>query len=275
MLKKLLKYDWILMWRIPAMINLFLVVITLLGIIFLLSPAWQMDDSDSMFFFLTKMLLTFFYIIFLIAGSITIMVYIAVRYYKNIYTDEGYLTNTLPADPWQIVLSKLLVSSVWILITGILVVLSILSLVAANLITMEYATLEDLFIAIPELFDLIADEIDLPGPIIILISIFSAILGSMLNVLIIFSSIALGQLFSKHRVAGAFLWYILQYVIIQFANNLLLNLPVIYYSEHLSYHDSEIITRALWSGQMLGSILLSGLLFFLTEILLRKNLNLE
>ena len=50
-----------------------------------------------------------------------------VRFYKNMVSDEGYLTFTLPAKVEQLVLSKFLVAVCWQITTMLLVALSLLS----------------------------------------------------------------------------------------------------------------------------------------------------
>ena len=71
----------------------------------------------------------FFYVLAIAAGSIAVTVCVAVRYYKNVYTDEGYLTNTLPVTARQIVISKLSVGILWSIITGAVVCISVMSLI--------------------------------------------------------------------------------------------------------------------------------------------------
>ena len=87
----------------PASINIFLGIITFIGVISLASPFWSLDLAgiDIMLG-----LSIFFYVLAIAAGSIAVTVCVAVRYYKNVYTDEGYLTNTLPVTARQIVISK-------------------------------------------------------------------------------------------------------------------------------------------------------------------------
>ena len=41
-------------------------------------------------------------------------------YNKNVFSKEGYLTMTLPVSSSQIVLSKLLVSSMWVILTAVI-----------------------------------------------------------------------------------------------------------------------------------------------------------
>ena len=49
-----------------------------------------------------------------------VSIYIAVRFYKNLYTDEGYLMHTLPVTPRQLLVSKLTVGSLWSFLVTIL-----------------------------------------------------------------------------------------------------------------------------------------------------------
>ena len=90
MLKKLFKYEWVFFWKVPTAINVFLIIVTIVGVISLASPFWELNlwGIDVLLG-----LAIFFYIMAIFACSIAVTVYVAVRYYKNIYTDEGYLTN--------------------------------------------------------------------------------------------------------------------------------------------------------------------------------------
>ncbi|NCB41464.1 MAG: hypothetical protein EOM59_02480 [Clostridia bacterium] len=109
MLSKLIKYDFRSTWREFAAIYLSI----LLGV--------------TVFPFITKNISSS--IINLFVGLIAFAIVIAVLvvtigslfkiFNKNVFSNEGYLTMTLPANETQIVVSKLLVSSFWIISTGI------------------------------------------------------------------------------------------------------------------------------------------------------------
>ena len=126
MLKKLFKYEWKAFWKVPTAINVFLGIITFIGIISLASPFWELDMRGIE---IMLGLAVFFYILAIAAGSIGVVIAITARYYRNIYTDEGYLTNTLPVTARQIILSKLFTGVIWSLITGAVVSISIFSLI--------------------------------------------------------------------------------------------------------------------------------------------------
>ena len=57
-----------------------------------------------------------------IAGMIIMTYYMAViRYHRSIYGNEGYLTNTLPVETYELILAKLLTFFSWFVINGIII----------------------------------------------------------------------------------------------------------------------------------------------------------
>ena len=107
MLKKLLKYEWKETARLLLPINLALIVLTVLGCAMLSTSIF---DSEVSIFFAVPLLIL--YIISIIAFSSVTIIYIYVRFYKNLYTAEGYLMHTLPVTPMQLFHSKLIVASI-------------------------------------------------------------------------------------------------------------------------------------------------------------------
>ena len=55
--------------------------------------------------------------------GIILMTYYAViiRYYRSIYGNEGYLTNTLPIETYEIILAKLITFFGWFVVNGIII----------------------------------------------------------------------------------------------------------------------------------------------------------
>ncbi len=278
MLKKLLKYDWKYFWKVPAIINLALGVITLLGITSLISPLWNID-SDLIDVLLDTSLL--FYYISIFAGSIAVSVYIAVRFYRNLYTDEGYLTNTLPVAPRQIILSKLLVSALWSFITSLVILLSVILLITvagwaygdANFITIFYGIM-DIW---RELIDVLWEYGFHPLLFFILLIIYM-IVSVFFNILLIFAAISLGQLFQKHKIMGAILWFFIEYIIIQFGSSMLMGIITFGYLGHwedMNSNEFFAFLNMLLSGGIVLTLAGSAGLYFLSEYMLKKRLNLD
>lgn len=278
MLGKLIKYDWKSFWKVPAIINLSLIIITIGGAVSLVSPLWKLE-SDLIASLMVASVMFYYFAIF--AGSIAVSVYIAVRYYKNIYTDEGYLTHTLPVKPRDIILSKLLIGFIWNIITGLVICFSILFLLWIVLSSFgdDYTVImQDIQYVFRDLAYIFEMELGVNLPFLLFSLIIYMIVSTIFSILMIFSSIALGQMFPKHRVMGAVMWYIIEYLIIQFGTTLFINVPVMLLSTASFYNNAVNFGRFLHSllyGSMAITIILSVIMFFISEIFMRKKLNLE
>ena len=116
MLTKLIKYDIRSTWRDFA--GIFLAI--LLGVI--LVPMAMKNFSNELVQ-LTAGLVAFAIVIAVIAITIINLFKI---YNTNVFSKEGYLTMTLPVKASQILTSKLLVSSMWITLTGIVSIIGMI-----------------------------------------------------------------------------------------------------------------------------------------------------
>jgi hypothetical protein len=112
MFKKLLKYDMKAVWRvwwilIPSLLGLS--TFFAMSIRIFIETATQ--ESHHIFPLLLSFLSMFFMSIAYIGffGSIVMTeILVFVRFYKNLFTDEGYLTFTLPVSRRQLLLSKVI-----------------------------------------------------------------------------------------------------------------------------------------------------------------------
>ena len=123
MLGKLLKHEWKSIWKIPTILLGALMGLAVLAGFGFASPVWDSSlDGLGVLAVLTWML---FYLAVL-GVSLGIMLYLAVRFYRSMFTDEGYLTHTLPATSRQLLLSKVLIMAAWIFLSMVGVFASIL-----------------------------------------------------------------------------------------------------------------------------------------------------
>lgn len=70
-----------------------------------------------------------------------IIIYIVVvinRYNQNLYGEEAYLMFTLPVKSWQIILSKLISSVIWAILTALMAVISAAMLFLSAIITKQF-----------------------------------------------------------------------------------------------------------------------------------------
>ena len=114
MLGKLMKYEWKATWKLLLTANLVTVVMAVL--------AWALEnvvkypsEFSLVDFMQTIVLFTFF--ISVLAVSVGTVIYLIHRFYTSTYGDQGYLLHTLPVDTHHIIIAKVLVSTIWMLIT--------------------------------------------------------------------------------------------------------------------------------------------------------------
>ena len=121
MLGKLIKYEWKATARLILPLYLAVVVLAVIyKLLSLLSPhAWQAPQVISMVI----------YIFLIIATFIMVFVVMIQRFYKNLLTEEGYLSFTLPVQPWKHIISKLLLSLFWVITSVLVAGLSVLIVV--------------------------------------------------------------------------------------------------------------------------------------------------
>jgi|GEM_PF-3878772 len=133
------------------------------------------------------------YVSIIVAIFVVTVVMMIQRFYKNLLSDEGYLMFTLPVRPWKHIASKLIVSVLWIVVSGIVTMLSVAVLVSTW----------ELWKAIPDAFAKLIEMINQYfgasgywfGLEMLLLMLTSLVLG----ILLIYAAIALGHLFTRHR----------------------------------------------------------------------------
>lgn len=134
MLKKLFKYDWksvSLLLFILHGILLFYTLIGRIGISIAMSQSAShvITEDSAQVFGIVGMLYVLGFVLFIFAIMIATFVYLAARMQKSLFSDEGYLTHTLPVSPGKLLFSKILVFCTWSVLDILCVTLSILILV--------------------------------------------------------------------------------------------------------------------------------------------------
>ena len=111
MLKKLIKYDLKYGAKIFIVIHALLWIAAIFGRVFFLDRI----DFDAPAEQLVSVLVLFFsaFVLLFSVVSLATALLIAARFYKNLFTDEGYLTWTLPASPVQQLWAKILSGCIW------------------------------------------------------------------------------------------------------------------------------------------------------------------
>lgn len=202
MLSKLIKHEFRATAKLLLPVYLIVLVFTILdGIVINLHLFKGVFEFISVF-------ITVFYVISLFAVGIVTLLLIIYRFYKNLMTDEGYLMFTLPVKPSSLINSKLIVSAVWSLASCLLIIVSLFLVFAPE----NAATIRDTFSTAVNSF---GSAFGTKGILIIIEAVLIILISAFYSPLLIYASIALGQLLKGHKVIGAFAAYIVLSTVLQ------------------------------------------------------------
>ncbi|MDE6203568.1 MAG: hypothetical protein K2G19_08855, partial [Lachnospiraceae bacterium] len=222
MLGKLLKHEWKAVWKVPMLlIGILMIMAMVAGVTFVL-PVW---DSEWVGLPLSGVMLIMLFYFTIIAVSIGITIYFAVRYYKNMFTDEGYLTHTLPVSARQLLLNKVITMSAWNLIAIVAVGLSLLlfgGITLWALMPKDSSFAREVIESFAEAIEGWPEALSSPymkGFTGFCISVLLMVLsGSFSGTMMIVGSINLGQMVRKHRILGSIGAYFAINAVIQMFN---------------------------------------------------------
>lgn len=150
-------------------------------------------------------ILLFLTVLFLFAAIIVTTVLNVSRFYKGLFKSEGYLIHTLPVHPWQILTAKLIPAVVWTVATVLVMAVSGFLAVTVNQVR-AWSDISAFFNAVGQFFTSLTWPVVVDGLQVLALSLLSLIV----IILEVYAAIALGQLFSRHRVAWSVLvWFVL------------------------------------------------------------------
>lgn len=266
MLGKLFKYEWKTASKMLLLIHGVVILFAILSRVFLEVSGGLESDS------LIAGLLIFTMVMAIGSTAIFNTIYIANRFYKNVFTDQGYLTNTLPVTPVQIILSKGFVGILWIVIDFLFLCLSMIILFATSGFFSGFSEfMQELGRALPDA----SHELSFWLTIILLI------LTPVTLILQMYFSVAVGNIFSGHKILGAVGVFVGIYTIRQIITTLGMTLTG--YKIFTEVNDSSITTQARILDTFDSTMILSLVIvliciaafWFGTKYIMTKKLNLQ
>lgn len=297
MLKKLMKYEWKDTRTVGLIFAGVLVLVTLLGVLSMQFTAWSINfESDSyhstgvlsMTSFFSAFFSFFVYTIALSGALYGIMIYLAVRFYKTMYTDEGYLLHTLPVTKHQILISKILISSVWMFIIYGIMILSLVVFIVSFVSMVVPVSFFEMMRYIPEhyvqmrefLIEMTGSEWGATALVIhyVVSMLLIFLVGLPAQLIIIYGAISLGQLFNKYRV----LWAILFNIGIGFARSIIAYVISMFLMAGTTLSSIAVSGRASfpahmyafqWDANWIVSLILAVVLYKVTHMITTKRLN--
>ena len=277
MLSRLIRHEWKETWRIPVISFIVILFLTLVCFICFRQMEPPADENSINAGAFVIMML---YCLIISCISMVVTIYIAIRFYRNLYTDEGYLMHTLPVTPRQLILAKLLVAALWVFVLSMLALWAICCILLFGLPAMALVDMPVVISSLMEYFPQIFGM----GPVaFLLFYVVLSLVSAFSSVLIAYAAVSLGQLFTKHKVMASVLCYIGFTMLIQTISTLLMtpSLTRLVLSQDMVNTASGIpayfgaYMREILLISMVGSAICAVISYILTEYIMRRQLNLD
>jgi hypothetical protein len=274
MLGKLFKYEWRSITKLLLPIHGCVLLFALLSrFYFALGGGVEnlLNSSSGIISVLTGLLI---FALVVIISSVVIFtyVYIGYHFYKKVFTDQGYLTNTLPVTPTQLLLSKGLAAVPWLLIDILVIIISCLIL----------AGTKDLFSSFRLVWPVMLSQMG-QMPLLVALTIFAIILSPFQMIITLFFSVTVGNLASTHKVLASIAAYIGIYILQQIFG--FIELIIIGFSNYGTFMNADLATNATISiDTYLNPVLAVNIIFCIllmiacwigSRYILSKKLNLQ
>ncbi len=277
MVKKLFKHEFAYYLRSMLPIYGILLAIAAVGRII------QFFETDNSVYNTISIISIVTFVMAIIAVFAMTMVFTITRYYRNLFTSEGYLSFTLPVTPTQHILTKM-TSAVLVHLASIVVAILAVCIITAGDVLIEVGN------AIRYIIDLVPERLAITFKetttaqwqvniwLFVLEFILLVIAAYLYQMLLFYGCITVGQMFHKNRVLAAVGVYFGYYMVTQVISTIVLII-----SQHLPWEDLSLIfldapigcIHSLLIGYTLLNLLVATALFFVSRFIVHRKLNLE
>ena len=274
MLGKIMKHEFKATWKYFLLIDFVTLVIGVFAAIVTYGISGDISDLPETLYALLLLCLVG-YIFSLFAAALLTTLYNVYRYYRSLYSSEGYLTFTLPASTIEIVSAKMLVAFIWQFLMTVCISLSVLLFFGGFFI---YGTIHgsiDIQNFMHDLWDTVAGIFGFAGITTSVSYILNMFLQLITRMLTFFFAITLGQLWNKHKILGSVIAYF-ACTIVMGIFSFIVNIFTGSFSMIFSYDydPSKYFTRATLSGLFI-SIVVSVIMYVGCIVITDKKLNLD
>ena len=284
MLGKLFKHEWKATWKLMVIMNAAVIVLSALGAVFFyrnssavkpLFDSLERNDNGDTLYMLACMGYFMLLVLSICVLAVGCTIYFYIRFYRNLYTDQGYLMHTLPVTEHQLILSKTFVCIIWRIISALVVLTAILVLMLSAF--GEDFSLMDLLGEINKAF---FDMGMFKGVIFMIILIFGLLGKAIFTTFTGYTCISIGQLASKNKVLAAIGVYFGMRVIMQIIST--------FGSQYLAiigmmapdmwfeiFENNENAMIVFFAVAVVVEYLICGAMYMITHSVMQKRLNLE
>lgn len=283
MFSKLLKHEWKANWRLLGILSLAVIGLALVGTIALRVMVNYGDMLTESNYFLALLMLPLALLVFisfigLVIYAAAVLFVLLFRFYKNKFTDEGYLTFTLPVNTHQIFLSSGLIMLAWLIIAVVLVVVLFAAMIlfgtaTQGLVNMELIRNLQGTKDVLQIFDEIYRSILGDGYDILLL--LSLVIAPVYTVVLAMSCITLGAVVAKkHKILAAIGIYYGANTVLGIVSSVITTIPSLIFlgtqgatSVNQQFSLAMAVQLMIYAGVIVGG-------YFLSTNLMKKKLNL-
>lgn len=265
MLGKLIKHEWKAVGKVLIIMHVALILMAIIGKVMLsidvLRKAELMWSS-----------LLCLYVLSVIAVGVGTHIYLAMRFYKNMYTDEGYLSFTLPVKAWEHIFSKTLISLIWILVDAVVISVSIIILVMYKGMGTDFLQVWNELVAVLTGNGMVVTWRAIQMVITVILSLVSTSLTY-------YFSISIGQLFNSHKMLAAVVVYFITVNALQVISTVSSAAYLMVIRDKVIETETFRETFSMFGGMlnigMMEQIIVVVGFWLITNFIMNKKLNLE
>ena len=271
MLSKLLKHEFAATWKPLAALDAALIF---MGLVLHFVAGMLPDAEPSVGLAVVVFSFTAIFYITIIAANIVALVLLVMRYYKNLYTAEGYLTFTLPVSTNSVIATKAISGFVWMFLSYFCTILAVI-LGASGFVAAAGVGFTEFQEGWQE-FQSVFDMGNIWG-----MAIAFMLVTPIASVMTLYFCVSIGQLWQKHKILGAVLAYVGVYLFNQIVNTVSLFSSGFFRLMVESGADPSMDPSfgGLYSGVLYRSLIISALEAIVAYIVCvavsKKQLNLD
>jgi hypothetical protein len=277
MILKLFKYDFMNIGKKLIPFYIAALVIGVINRILLLTSTISSIENENNFMAIFGSPLLYFAYFVVIIGIFCMTVFVIIsRYNSSIYGNEGYLTNTLPLKPYQIIWAKLINFLIWIFISYFIIFVSLFILFPFDFFVRNIIEQPDFYKDLNHMTKYILSSKYTP---IFILQLVYNFFSHIQSILMLFLSIAIANLFKSYKVVAGVIAFFLISTIFSFIGSSLtfslvkdVNLTEIY--DEISPFFYNLLKNANILS-IVYSIISSAILFYTIHYLHTHNLDLE
>lgn len=286
MLGKLIRHEWKSTYKMCGLLLLMVAGVTLLGVLGFALPLRMIPEMSLHYGFGTSMtkvlgsivmmMSLIVYIVMLIGVTYGMMIWLGIHFYRTMYSDEGYLTQTLPVSARDLIVSKTLVAGIWEMLTALGVMASVFILILAYL-DISFIDIRQLWGEMFVGLDKVLTDIEwvhMLGSVIIML-----LLSPFGAVLTLFGSLTIGQLSRKYKALMGILAYfgvIFAQMVLNYIFQFIAAFGLLFGSEFRAYvTDSGKPLFMTYDGSILVMLLMGVGMYFIMHYVLTKKLDMD